>query len=177
MSGGITRRAALAGGLAALAGAAAAHTPYRQWVVYRKTHLMIGAHRGDAAGYARAKAVAEHLAERLPASRARVARAPAASRLAGLLATGQLDIAVLDALTAQAMAVGADVFLAYGALELATLAMLPGGRVLAAHARFPERHGAQLAEALLGSDLAPLSEQPARPPLPWRAEALARLPG
>jgi len=53
----LTRRG-LVGAVAALAVAAPAHahTPYRQWVVYRKRHLLVGCHRGDAPAYPRAKA-------------------------------------------------------------------------------------------------------------------------
>ena len=45
---------------------AGAHTPYGQWVVYRKKHLLIGAHRADPATYELAKKLAAVLAHSLP---------------------------------------------------------------------------------------------------------------
>ena len=75
------RRALLA---AALAGAALfvpgrallAHTPYRQWKIYRQRHLMIGASREDAASYPKAKEIQAFLETHLPEASARIARGP-----------------------------------------------------------------------------------------------------
>jgi len=174
---GPTRRAVLGGGLAAaacaLAPAAMAHTPYRQWVVYRKTHLLIGCHRGDPTAYDLARAVAAELAHHLPTSRARVARAPAASRLASLLATDQLDVAVLGPADARAMRAAEGVFAAYGTIDLRTLAILPDRRALFAHARFPADHTELVTEALVGSPVAPFEAQLGEPPGPWHPAALA----
>ncbi|MEL7174652.1 MAG: hypothetical protein AAFN05_17015, partial [Pseudomonadota bacterium] len=79
-----TRRRFLAAALWAVAGNAAAHTPYGQWVVYRQKHLLIGAHRGDARTYEQAKAVVAALEVELPAAAARVARGPHPQRIASL---------------------------------------------------------------------------------------------
>ncbi len=59
----MNRRRLLALGLtlAAAATAARAHTPYRQWTVYRKRHLMVLGHRADPEGYELVRAVAEAL--------------------------------------------------------------------------------------------------------------------
>ncbi|MEO0821660.1 MAG: hypothetical protein AAF074_14695 [Pseudomonadota bacterium] len=175
-----TRRGVLALGAGAAAAAAGlaparAHTPYGQWVVYRQKHLLIGCHRRDPEGYATAQATARHLVAHLPASRARVARAPAASRLASLLATAQLDVAVLEPETARAIRAGRDVFAAYGPVEIAMLAWLGDGRALAVHERMPSHHAALLARTLIGSRLAPRAAQAAEPPCPWRTESLALL--
>ncbi len=116
-----------------------AHTPYGQWVVYRKKHLLIGSHRADPATYAEAKRLAAVLAEHLPKSRSRVARAPTAGRLASLLGTDQLDVAVLSRDDAMAMRSGEGKFAPYGTIPLALLANLEA-HVLVAHERFPERH-------------------------------------
>lgn len=170
----LTRRTLLCGALATLVCAppAAAHTPFRQWVVYRKKHLLIGAHRGDDGGYATAKIVADYLAEHLPASSARVARAPAAHRLASLMATDQLDLAILSPEEAAAMAAGDGVFAAYGKLPLRLLVQLADGRLLVAHSRFRDDHAALVIEALTGSPLAPadIQGQPA-PILPHPGHA------
>ena len=145
----LSRRALTLGLLGAgLAHPSLAHTPYGQWVVYRQKHLLVGCHKRDPAGYALAKAIVAELAAHLPDAKARVARAPAASRLASLIATEQLDVAVLEAASAAAMASGGDGFASTGRIELTTLVPLEGRRVLVAHARFPERHGRLVADAL-----------------------------
>ena len=118
---------------------ARAHTPYGQWVVYRKKHLLIGSHRADPPTYAKAKRLAAVLAEHLPKSRSRVARAPTAGRLASLLGTDQLDVAVLSRDDAVAMRNGQGKFAPYGKIPLALLANF-GTYVLIAHERFPARH-------------------------------------
>ncbi|MEO0624808.1 MAG: hypothetical protein AAFU49_22520 [Pseudomonadota bacterium] len=172
----VTRRSALALlGLAGLGTAASAHTPYKQWVVYRRKHLLIGCHRDDAEGYRVAKATAAFLVDHLPKSQARVARAPAASRLASLLATDQLDLAVLDWETARAIRQGEGIYAAFGRQEIGTLAMLDAAHCLVAHARFPDRHGSLVAETLIGSKIAPRAVQDTPPPCPWRPETLAVL--
>ena len=119
--------------------AAGAHTPYGQWVVYRKKHLLIGAHRADPPTYETAKRVAATLAEHLPKSRSRVARAPHAGRLASLLGTDQLDVAVLSMADAAEMKAGSGQFKPYGQIPLRLLAVI-GDQVLVAHQRFPARH-------------------------------------
>ncbi|MEM8687500.1 MAG: hypothetical protein AAGF81_09235 [Pseudomonadota bacterium] len=134
-----------------------AHTPYGQWVVYRKKHLLIGSHRADPPTYAEAKRLAAVLAEHLPKSRSRVARAPTAGRLASLLGTDQLDVAVLSREDAVAMRSGQGKFAPYGKIPLALLASL-GTYVLIAHERFPSRHAwlvsKTLSEAVISSDQA-----------------------
>ncbi len=52
------------------------HTPYGQWVVYRKKHLLIGCHKADPETYDLAKRVVALLDAHLPAAKSRVARAP-----------------------------------------------------------------------------------------------------
>ncbi len=118
---------------------AGAHTPYGQWVVYRKKHLLIGAHRADPPTYKEAKRLAALLAEHLPKSRSRVARAPTAGRLASLLGTDQLDVAVLSREDAADMQNGRGKFAPYGKIPLTLLAEL-GPYILIAHERFPARH-------------------------------------
>ena len=69
--------AALGGALLLVPGRALlAHTPYRQWKVYRQRHLMIGASREDAATYPKAKEIQGFLEEHLPEASARVAPGP-----------------------------------------------------------------------------------------------------
>lgn len=152
------------------------HTPYNQWVVYRKKHLLIGCHKGDPRGYALAKRTVAALDRHLPAAKARVARAPHAGRLASLLATDQLDTAVLTDAEAVAMRDGVEGFAPYGAVDLRSLLPI-GDRLLVARADFPERHAWLLAEALHHTDLARLSDGTSRARPAWHAGSLAFFDG
>ncbi len=140
-------------------GAAAAlllggHTPYGQWVVYRKKHLLIGCHKLDPETYYLAKRVVALLAEHLPAAKSRVARAPDAGRLASLLGTAQMAVAVLSPADAAAMLAGTGRFEPYGAVPLRLL-MPVAGRLLIARSDFPARHAWLVTGALTGTELAP----------------------
>lgn len=157
------RRGFLGALAAALAVPAGAHTPYRQWVVYRRRHLLIGCDKRDPGGYEEAKRLEALLAEELPAAEARIARAPAATRLASLLATDQLDLALLREEVAREIAAGAGIYAAYGAVDLTTLALTPE-RVLVAHARFAPDHAALVAEALEHGGATAAGREP---PLAW----------
>ena len=141
------RRLLLCAAAAVAAVATGGHTPYRQWAVYRKKHLLIGCHRDDPETYDQAKAVVAMLADHLPAAKARVARAPGLSRLASLLTTEQMDLVVLDPADASRLAAGAGRFETYGPVPLGLVVSL-GPRALFAHDRFPERHGWLVADAL-----------------------------
>ena len=111
--------------MAALAAAAAgAHTPYGQWTVYRRRNLFIVASRTDEAALALARAVVDGLSTELPESRAKVTRATDPVRIASLLATGQLDVAIVSRSEAAAMLVGSGEYRAVGPVALQTLAEL-----------------------------------------------------
>ena len=53
-----------------------AHTPFQQWVVYRRKHLIIGTSKADAGSYDLGKKLVAQLEVQLPESKARTARAP-----------------------------------------------------------------------------------------------------
>ncbi len=127
------------------------HSPYQQWIIYRRKHLLIGCHRGDPRTYDLAKFTVEMLDARLPAARARVARAPYAGRLASLLGTGQMEVAIMDRDEAAAMAKGAGPFEPYGAIALHVLAPI-NDRLLIAQADLPSHHAWMLTEALVEKD-------------------------
>lgn len=146
------RRAIKAIALAAGATLLSGHTPYGQWVVYRKKHLLIGCHRADQQTYELAKQLVAILEDRLPKARARVARAPTAGRLASLLGTDQMDVAVLAWAEAAAMAKGQADFKPYGAIPLRLIAPV-GEHALVAHERFPARHSWLVRAALSASPL------------------------
>ena len=83
-------------GMGAIALLPLAHTPFPQWKVYRKLHLFIVVNRGDAVAYDLGQAIAHTLADVIPESRALVTRARDSLRLASLISTQQLDVALLS---------------------------------------------------------------------------------
>lgn len=72
-----------------------AHTPFPQWKVYRKLHLFIVVNREDVVAYDLGQAIAHTLADEIPESRAMVTRARDSLRLASLISTQQLDVALV----------------------------------------------------------------------------------
>ena len=133
---------------AAAAGAAsvllAAHTPYGQWTVYRQRNLFIVASRTDEAALLLARAIVEGLAVELPESRARVTRATDPVRIASLLATGQLDVAVVSRGEASAMLAGSGDFRTVGAASINSLAEL-GAHLMVTMDTFRPKHAYLLA--------------------------------
>jgi hypothetical protein len=163
--------AAAAGVAAALApGAATAHTPYGQWVVYRQKHLLVGAHRGDGRTYDLAQAVVEALGRELPDARARVARGPRPQRIASLMSTGQLRVAVIRQDEAVRMAAGLPPFEGYLPTPLQVMAALIDGYFVYGSPDLPEDHAWLVTEAL---DAAGIGTAP--PPGPIPAHPGARL--
>lgn len=141
-----------------------AHTPYKQWAVYRQKHLLVGCHKDVPETYALSQQIVALLDSDLPAASARIARAPAASRLASLLATDQLNIAVLTPETATAMAEGSGIFAAYGSISLTTLLPLDE-YLLVGHSRLVDNHCWQITKALL--PIASADVKTFSPALPW----------
>lgn len=169
---GLIGLAVLAAGATFLGG----HTPYGQWVVYRKKHLLIGCHKADPKTYDLAKRVVALLRKHLPEAKSRVARAPNAGRLASLLGTGQMEVATVSSMDAAAMLHGTGRFDAYGPIQLRMLTPI-GSRLLVARADFPERHAWLVVRALMGSELAPRLERPSSLGVPWHPGSLAYLDG
>lgn len=135
---------AAAGGLWWLA---SGHTPYRQWAVYRARHLLVGTSRADAPSYPLGQQVAALLAAALPESRARVSRAPDQRRLASLLGTGQMPLALLSRADAAALMRGSGMFERTGRVELTALFRF-GDHFLVSRPDFPEHHAYLVVEAL-----------------------------
>lgn len=152
------------------AGAAPAHTPYGQWVVYRQKHLLVGAHRGDARTYELAQAVVAALAVELPEAQARVARGPRPQRIASLMGTGQLMLAVLKGAEARRMARAAPPFEGYRPVPLRAMASLADGYGLWAAPEMPDDHARLVAGAL---DHAGAGAPPDRGALPLHPGAAA----
>lgn len=124
-----------------------AHSPYRQWVVYRQRFLLIHTHREDPAGDQFGEDLARVLLKVLPESRAQVVRGPTLLRIASLLSTQQADVAVLTREQSAAMASQSEPF-----HEIPPTAL----RVIVENDRhqfvcrddFPARHAYLLAHAL-----------------------------
>jgi hypothetical protein len=153
-----------------------AHTPYGQWTVYRQRNLFIVASRTDPAALDLARALADGLARELPESHARMTRATDPVRIASLLATGQLEVAIVSHGEAAAMLAGAGGYRAVGTMPLRKLAEL-GGHVLVALETFRDRHAYLLAAAVdhlrPGLPVAPAAASEALPALPDHEGALA----
>ena len=136
----------------ALTPATFAHTLYPQWVAYRRKHLLIGCHRKDNRTFELAEVLVEGINHAVPAASARAARAPHPERLASLLGTDQIELAVLPRAEAHAMLDGAGRFAPYGRIGLTRIADY-GDYVLAADADFPARHAWMVSSALAEAEL------------------------
>jgi hypothetical protein len=126
-------------GLLAVTGAACGvmgHSPYRQWQVYRKSRLIIVTSAAEPASYPLGEAAATLLARHLPESRALATRAGDSLEIVKLLASNQLDLAILTAQDARDAYEGRGRFAPEGALPLRALAVL-GPHLLVCREDFP----------------------------------------
>ena len=123
------------------------HSPYRQWAVYRQTHL-VGVADDDAPGaFSVASDMARLLAERLPRTRAVAASARSAVEVVQLLRSRQLPVAVLLTVDAMEALAGQGTFAGYPPLPLRALAS-EGPYLLVALEDFPAREAATIAQVL-----------------------------
>ena len=145
---GLSRRnvARLIGATMAMV-AVGAHTPYGQWTVYRQRNLFIVASRTDPHAVVLANALAAGLARELPESHARMTRASDPVRIASLLATGQLDVAIVSRDDAAGMGSGSGSYRAVGPVPLRALAEL-GTHLLVTVETLKARHAYLLAAAV-----------------------------
>jgi len=125
-----------------------AHSPYRQWTVYRQVHLVIITSRDDPAGDALGDEMAEIVRASLPDSRATVGRGPRAERTASLLATAQAEVAIVPKAVALSMFHGIDRFRDYGAIPLRVI-LQNDTHLLVCRSDLIDAHAYLLAEALL----------------------------
>ena len=123
------------------------HSPYRQWQAYRKSRLIIATSAADAGSHQLGEAIAALLARELPDSRALAARASDAREIVKLLASDQLEVAVLTAGEAGDVEAGRGPVAVDSALPLRTLAVL-GSYVLVARADFPDAKAEPIARTL-----------------------------
>ena len=137
------------------------HSPYRQWQVYRKSRLIIVTSAAEPASYPLGEAVATLLARHLPESRALATRAGDSLEIVKLLASNQLDLAILTAQDARDAHEGRGRFASDGTVSLRALAVL-GPYLLGCREDFPVATAQVLAGALIEH---------------WRAEAPAAFDG
>lgn len=143
------RRALLRSAFAfAAAIATMGHAPYGQWNVYRKRNLLILTSRSDAPSFAIGEQVASVLARHLPESRARVSRAPSIRRVASLISTRQMDVAVLSRDNAADLHAGRAAFAEFGPVILRTIVVLED-YLLICRDDFAPLHAYLLAETLM----------------------------
>ncbi len=130
------------------------HSPYRQWIVYRETHLIILTSRDDLGADDLGEKFAAIVRGALPDSQAAVGRGPRVQRIASLISTRQVAVGVVSRPNALAMYRGEGPFRQYGAIALRVLVQNDGYR-LVCHNDFLPQHGFLLAEALMenGKDL------------------------
>lgn len=124
------------------------HAPYGQWNVYRKRNLLILTSRGDALSYPIGEQVAAVLAKHLPESRARVSRAPSTRRVASLISTRQMDVAVLSMDDAADLYAGRGAFAKFGSVPLRSIVVLEN-YLLVCRDDFAPLHAYLLAETLI----------------------------
>ena len=154
---------------------ASGHTPYRQWAVYRRKHLLIGTNKADPPTYELGKKIAALLAEELPESRARVARAPHAWRLASLLTSDQMQLVLLGERDLLGLRDGRDGFEAFGPTLLRALYRF-GDYWLVSRPDFPGEHASLVIRTLAehGAGLAKRQGLPSKDePVPPHPGALA----
>lgn len=143
-----SRRALLRVGLLGAAALfCAGHTPYRQWVKYRQQHLLIMSDKTDPLSFPLSLAVAATLLDHLPASQAQASRAIDLGRVASLLTTGQIEVALMRPTDAVALAAGAPPMAGYRPVALRALAAL-GEHLVVCRADFPDHHAYLVSAAI-----------------------------
>ncbi|MFQ5551483.1 MAG: hypothetical protein ACE5FJ_09645, partial [Gemmatimonadales bacterium] len=110
-------------------------------------HLLILASKADPASYTLGKRVAAVLAAYLPSSKARIVRAPYLRRVASLISTKQLDVAILSREHATALAKGREPFAEFEPVPLRIIVGL-AQYLLVCHQDFRALHAYLVAETL-----------------------------
>jgi len=127
---------------------ALAHSPYRQWAVFRQRFLLITTTRDDKGSDDLGEEIARILLELLPASHAQVSRARDWSVLASLLTTYQTEVAVLARNRAEALFKGAPPYQDFGPAPLRVLIQTLRYQLIVRQ-DFPKHHAFLLSEALM----------------------------
>jgi TRAP-type uncharacterized transport system substrate-binding protein len=168
-------RCAAAGGLwLALSG----HSPYRQWEAYRKTRLVLLVSAAEHPSVILGSMLATIYGQQLPGSRATLARARDTNDVVRLVASRQLDVALLREADAYAALVGAPPYADGGRPPLRSLAVL-GDYLFVCRDDLPAASAYMLAEALAGRwrDIDPALVRAAPGPAPAGALRVPLHPG
>lgn len=137
-------RVTLAGGLWV---ALTAHSPYRQWQVYRRTRLVVLASAQEDRSVLLGRLLATFYAQHLPESRATLARARDNNDLVRLMASKQLDVALMREREAHAAFAGEPPHADAGQVPLRALAAL-GDYLFVARDDLPDASAYMLTETL-----------------------------
>ena len=124
------------------------HSPYRQWIVYRETHLIILTSRDDLGADDLGEKFATIVREALPDSKAAVGRGPHVQRIASLISTRQVAVGVVSRSNALAMYRGEKPFQQYGSIPLRVLVQNDVYRLVCRDDFLPQ-HGFLLTQALM----------------------------
>jgi TRAP-type uncharacterized transport system substrate-binding protein len=126
---------------------ASGHSPYRQWEIYRKARLVLLTSADDPAAVRLGQAVAGLLAKHLPESRAMMSRARDTNDLVRLIASKQLDAALMLGDDAAAAFLGSGRFADNGGVPLRAIAQFDL-HLLVCRDDFPKANAYQVAEML-----------------------------
>jgi len=124
-----------------------AHSPYRQWEIYRKTRLVVLVSAAENDSVVLGSMLATIYLQQLPASGATMARARDTNDAMRLIASRQLDVALLRGRDAYAAFAGERPYGDSGALPLRALAAL-GEYLFVCRDDLPAARAYMLAEAL-----------------------------
>jgi hypothetical protein len=127
---------------------AQAHTPYRQWDIFRQRYLQILTSRTDLKGDDLGDQWVAVLRDKLPLSRALVSRARDMVRVASLLKTDQGKLAILSYADADAMFKGQPPFDEFAPMPL-ELMIDNGAYLLVARRDLPLHHGYLIVATLM----------------------------
>lgn len=141
------------------------HSPYRQWAVYRDSHLVVVADGSAPGALAVAEAVARCLASHVAGSRAAAARARTAMDVMTLLASRQLPVGLVLAVDAAEARAARGAFAGGTPLPLRALAAL-GPYALVALEDFPAEKAREIATALAEHPPPDAPAQDAPPAIP-----------
>ncbi len=125
-----------------------AHTPYRQWDIFRRRYLQVLTSRSDLAGDAIGDEWVAQLLQRLPLSRAMVSRARDVGRVASLLKTDQARLAVLSHEDVRRFANGLPPYEDFAPMPLQVL-LSNATHALVARDNLPLHHGFAITSSLL----------------------------
>ncbi len=162
-----------------LLGAAAAllpgHSPYRQWYVYRATHLLVATDDARPGALDVATSIASAIAVRWPDTKAAPAAARSPAEVVKLLRSGQLQVGLLPAAEAVDALEGRGRFAEDGRLPLRAVAVIGGDVLVVLESFAPERARAiaqALVESRAGGPLAKKDSLRGPAPIPFHPGAL-----